>query len=173
MKKSENNSNKKSLKLFGLIISAILFAALLWFIILPIAFNAGSSFLKDVLSKKEDVKFEAFSPEAFAYDIGDSWEVNASARIKGFQHNEKEKQFSIHLAYSTDLVNSAGDTVKNIFEDEVEKSRGEIFADFSLEAQFELDSTYRAGDYEIFFYVKDKLSGRTAKTSAKFKLSHE
>ncbi|MBK6913476.1 MAG: hypothetical protein IPH11_07365 [Ignavibacteriales bacterium] len=32
---------------------------------------------------KEETKFEAFSAEAFAYDLGGSWEVNASTRVKG------------------------------------------------------------------------------------------
>ena len=32
-------------------------------------------------SKKEE-KFEAFSTEAFAYDLDGSWEVNATVRIK-------------------------------------------------------------------------------------------
>jgi len=88
MKKQENNRNKKSTKLFWIITSAILVAVVIWFVILPVVFNAGSSFLKNVLLKKEEVKFEAFSPEAFAYDIGNSWEVNATVNVKGFTKNE-------------------------------------------------------------------------------------
>ncbi len=123
--------------------------------------------------KDEPVELTAFNSEAFAYDIGGSWEVNASARAKGFRQSEKNDRYSIYLIYKTDLVKSSGDTLKNIYEGVIEKSGGESFMDVPMEAQFELDSTYKAGEYEVLFFVKDQLSGRTAKTSARFKLSNE
>ncbi|MBZ0199219.1 MAG: hypothetical protein K8H86_05075 [Ignavibacteriaceae bacterium] len=123
--------------------------------------------------KDEPVELTAFNSEAFAYDIGDSWEVNASARIKGFQQSEKNDNYSIHLTYSADLIKSGGDTLKNIYEGVIEKSENESLMDVPMEAQFELDSAYMAGEYEVLFFVKDELSGRTAKTSAKFKLGNK
>ena len=133
----------------------------------------SSSLLFFSCGKSEPERLTAFNSEAFAFDIGGSWEVNASARIKGFQQNKKNEQFFVHLTYSTDLVTNSGYTIKNVFQDEVKKTDNKALMDFPLEAQFELDSTYQAGEYELFFIVKDELSGREAKTSAKFKLSND
>ena len=66
-------------------------------------------------SKKEEVKFEAFSPEAFAYDIGDSWEVNATVNVRGFTKLEKNDEFSVSLSYSVDLIKPDGEVTKDIF----------------------------------------------------------
>lgn len=131
------------------------------------------SLLSFSCSKDEPAELTAFNSEAFAYDIGGSWEVNASARVKGFLQSEKNDQYTIHLTYNTDLIKSEGDTLKNIYEGVIEKSVGESFMDVPMEAQFELDSTYLPGEYEVLFFVKDQLSGKTAKTSARFKLSNE
>ena len=55
-------------------------------------------------SKKEEVKFEAFSPEAFAYDIGDSWEINATVNVKGFVVKEVGNQSSASISFSVDMI---------------------------------------------------------------------
>ena len=54
-------------------------------------------------SKKEDVKFEAFSPEAFAYDIGDSWEINATVNVKGFVKKKVGDEFTASLEFTIDM----------------------------------------------------------------------
>ena len=54
--------------------------------------------------KKEDVKFEAFSPEAFAYDIGDAWEINATVNVKGFKKEEVDDEFSASFDFNVDLI---------------------------------------------------------------------
>ncbi len=59
-------------------------------------------------SKKEEVKFEAFSPEAFAYDIGDSWEINATVNVKGFVKKEVGDELSTSLGFSVDLIDPDG-----------------------------------------------------------------
>ena len=151
-------------------------AALIWVligIVLCILFFSVFAALITSTMKSEPEKLTAYNSEAFAFNIGESWEVNASARIKGFQQNEKDTLFSVHLTFITDLVTNSGDTIKNVFQDEVKKSGNKALMDFPLEAQFELDSTYQAGEYELFFIVKDELSGSTAKTSAKFELSND
>ena len=37
---------------------------------------------------KEEIKLEVFNPEAFAYDLGNTWEVNAMINVKGFEQRE-------------------------------------------------------------------------------------
>ena len=43
-------------------------------------------------NNKPEPNLELFSPEAFAFDIGESWEVNASVYAKGFGQIEKNDQ---------------------------------------------------------------------------------
>ena len=45
---------------------------------------------------KQNVKFEAFSAEAVAFDIGDGTaEVNATVRVKGFTQTEKNDIYKV------------------------------------------------------------------------------
>ena len=120
-------------------------------------------------SKKEEVKFEAFSPEAFAYDIGDVWEVNATVNVKGFEKVEIDDEFSVSLSYIIDLINPTGDSTKNIFSDLKEVREREI-NDVQLEAQFELDDSYVNGVYQTVFNIKDNNSGKTVSARVEFEL---
>ena len=123
-------------------------------------------------SKKEEVKLEAFSPEAFAYDIGDSWEVNSTVRIKGFEQTKDEKSglYKVSISYFADLVTPSESTIKKVYEDTIHKSDSESMVDIALEAQFDLDSTYEAGNYKIMYHINDNNSGDTLLTLVKFKL---
>jgi hypothetical protein len=121
-------------------------------------------------SKEKPVKLETFSPEAFAYDIGDGWEVDATTRVKGFAQNEKEDKFSTTLAFDVDLVTPKGDTIKSLISRVEDKTDKEKLTDVPLEAQFDLDSTYAIGDYKVIFKVKDVLSGNRAISVTSFKL---
>jgi hypothetical protein len=124
-------------------------------------------------SKEEPAKIETFSPEAFAYDIGDAWEVNATTRVKGFVQNKKEDKYSATLAFNVDLVTPKGDTIKSLISKVEDKTDKEKMADVPLEAQFDLDSTYAVGDYKVVFKIKDVLSNQTATSTASFKLSKD
>ena len=119
--------------------------------------------------KKEEVKFEAFSPEAFAYDIGDSWEVNATVNVKGFEKVEIDDESSVSLSYSVDLINPTGNSTKNIFSD-LKELRDREINEVQLEAQFELDDSYVNGIYKIVFYIKDNNSGKSVSTQVEFEL---
>lgn len=119
--------------------------------------------------KKEEVKFEAFSPEAFAYDIGDTWEVNATVNVRGFEKIKKDDETLVSLSYNVDLINSDGDSTKNIFSDLKEVSDREI-TDVQLEAQFELDDTQTQGIYKIVFNIKDNNSSKTVSAQVEFEL---
>lgn len=119
--------------------------------------------------KKEDVKFEAFSPEAFAYDIGDAWEVNATVNVKGFTKNEVGDELSAALEYTVDLTGPDSLDIKNIFTDSKEITSEELM-DVQLEAQFELDYENPEGMYTIQFNVIDIMSGEVTSAKAEFEL---
>ena len=120
-------------------------------------------------NKKEEVKFEAFSPEAFAYDIGDGWEVNATVNVKGFTKNEVGDELSAALEYTVDLVGPDSLDIKNIFADSKEITSEELI-DVQLEAQFELDYENPEGMYTIQFNVIDIMSGEVTSAKAEFEL---
>jgi hypothetical protein len=120
--------------------------------------------------KKEEVKFEAFSPEAFAYDLGDSWEVNATVNVRGFKKIEIEDELSASLDFSVDLVKPAGEIIENIFTDSKETREKEINY-LQIEAQFELDTTNVEGKYKIIFNIKDNNSNDS--TSAEIEVDLE
>ena len=120
-------------------------------------------------SKKEEMKFEAFSPEAFAYDIGDGWEVNATINVKGFEQEERDDESFASLSYSIDLINPEDDSTKNIFSNSKEVNEKEI-NDVQLEAQFELADTSALGKYKLLFNIKDNNSGKTTSAETDFEL---
>ncbi len=121
-------------------------------------------------SKKEESKLEVYNAEAFAYDLGDSSEVNATARVKGFTQDEKNDTYTATLAYDIDIVTPEADTLKSLISKVVDKSQKEKLTDVAIEAQFDLDSTYVQGQYQLIFRVKDARSEKTGSTTAKFKL---
>ena len=169
MTKQQSNINRKTSKFFWIITFAILFALVLWFIIFPFVLNAGSSFLKDVFSQNEEVKFEAFSPEAFAYDIGDSWEINATVNVKGFVKKEVGEELSASLEFTVDIIGPDSLEIKNIFDDSKDVTSGELI-DVQLEAQFEFDYNSPDGLYKIVFNITDKYSGEIVSAEAEFEL---
>ena len=121
-------------------------------------------------SKDEAPRLEAYNAEAFAYDIGGSWEVNASARVKGFNQVEQNEKFSVSLSYDIDVITPGGDTLKSLITRVEEKESNEQLTDLPLEVQFELDSTYAAGKYVLVFHINEPETGSTASTAAAFEL---
>ncbi len=120
-------------------------------------------------SKKEEIKFEAFSPEAFAFDIGENWEVNATVNVRGFKKIKSGDDNSVSLRYEIDLVHPAGDSTKKIFSDSREVKEKEI-DDVQLEAQFELDVSSAQGKYKLIFNIKDNNSGKSTSSEVEFEL---
>jgi hypothetical protein len=120
-------------------------------------------------SKKEEVKFEAFSPEAFAYDIGDSWEINATVNVKGFVKKEVGEELSASFKFTVDMTGPDSLKIINIFSDSKDVTRGEL-NDVQLEAQFELDYNSPEGLYKITFNVTDINSGEVTSAEAEFEL---
>jgi hypothetical protein len=129
-------------------------------------------FLLSACSKKEE-KLEVFNAEAFAYYLENSWEVDATTRVKGFKQTEKDTVYTAKISYSIDLVKPGGETVKSIISKTEDKVNDEKFMDAPVEVQFDLDSTYQDGDYKLIFNIKDAETGNTASASASFKLQKE
>ncbi len=122
---------------------------------------------------KHEPKLELFNPEAFAFNIGDSWEVNATINAKGFAQNEKDSKWQIKLSYNVDLVTPDSDSLVSIFENNVEEESSEEFSDIQLEAQVEIDSTFGTGKYKLIFNVTDKLAKQSKSTYINFDVTKD
>lgn len=120
---------------------------------------------------KKEVPFEVFSEEAFAFDLGDSWEVNAQVRVKGFTQLEKDGVYNASIKFSVDLIKPDGDKIESVFEDEKYETKNEVIMDLPLEAQFELDSTYQTGNYTLIYNIKDNNSDSKISKEIKLELS--
>lgn len=131
-------------------------------------------FLLASCSKKKEEKLKAYNSTAFAYDLGDkSWEVDASARVKGFTQKKEGDMFKASLAFEINLITPKNDTIKSLISKVVDRSEKEQMSDTGLEAQFDLDSTYSYGTYKLLWNVKDVATNDTASASTNFKLSSE
>ena len=124
-------------------------------------------------NKKSEPKLELFNPEAFAFDIGDSWEVNATINAKGFFKKEENNEFRIKLSYAVDLITPQKDTLKKIFTDTLANNQKNDFIDIPVETQIELDSTFETGNYKLLFNVKDEYSKQEKKAEVSFILTKE
>jgi hypothetical protein len=127
-------------------------------------------FIINACSSKPEPKLELFSAEAFAYDLGDYWEVNTTVNAKGFAQSEKDNKYEAKLSYSIDLITTEDDTIKSIFNDSIDKQNNELMNDIALEAQLEVDSTFAEGNYKIIFKVTDEISKQTKSLSINFNL---
>ncbi len=121
-------------------------------------------FLITLLScgKKEE-KFEAFSAETFAFDLGESWEVNATVRVKGITpfNDEKTEEYLYNLSLVIDLINPDSTIEKAKFSYAYSQKSNEKLKDLGLEAQFKLDSTFKEGVYKIVFNITDAHSNKS------------
>ena len=122
---------------------------------------------------KPEPNLELYNQEAFAFDIGESWEVNASVYAKGFGQIEKNDQWQLKLSYNVDLVAPNSDSLVSIFENVIEESSSEEFTDIQLEAQIEIDSSFSAGEYKLIFNVKDELAINNKSTYINFMLTKD
>lgn len=123
---------------------------------------------------KKDVKFEAFSAEAFAYDIGDGTaEVNATVRVKGFTQIENENLYKAAVAYEIDIIKPDSSIQKSVFKFVQKSEEKEAIGDIPLEAQFSLDSTYLEGTYTLIYKISDKNSENKIEAKVNFDLKWE
>lgn len=129
-----------------------------------------SLFLVIACSKK-DIKFEAFSAEAFTFDLGDGTaEVNATVRVKGFTQIEKDDNYNAAIAFEVDLLKPDSSISKSVFKFVQNTEKAEPISDIALEAQFALDSSYQSGTYTLVYKIADKNSDNTLETNVSFDL---
>jgi hypothetical protein len=120
---------------------------------------------------KKEVKFEAFSAEAVAFDIGDGTaEVNATVRVKGFTQTEKDNIYNAAVAYEVDLLKPDSSVRKSVFKFVQSSEKKEPISDIALDAQFSLNSTYKAGTYTLVFNIADKNSDNKTEAKVSFDL---
>jgi len=132
------------------------------------------SLLIVVACSKKDVKFEAFSAEAFAFEIGDGTaEVNATVRVKGFTQTEKDDIYKAAVAYDVDLIKPDSSVSKSVFNFIQNDEGQEPISDIALEAQFSLDSSYTEGTYTLVFNITDKNSENKTEAKVNFDLQWE
>jgi hypothetical protein len=121
---------------------------------------------------KKEENLEAFSPETFAYDLVNQWEVNATVRVKGVKQIKikNEDNYYSALTLNIDLIHPDGKVEKNKFSYTHSKKSNEILKDIGLEAQFELDSTYSDGIYKIVFNISDAHSQKSTSIEKELEL---
>lgn len=125
-----------------------------------------------VSCSKKDVKFEAFSTEAFAYDIGDGTaEVNATVRVKGFTQIENNGNYKASVGYEVDLLKPDNTVKSSVFKYIQKAEKSEPINDIALEVQFVLDSTYKAGTYTLIYKIADKNSDNKLEAKVNFDLA--
>lgn len=120
--------------------------------------------------KKEEQKLTAFNPEAFAYSLNDGFEVTATVRVKGFKQNIQNNTHLVKLSYTMDLMTPDGRAVNGIVRDTLEEENTDEFSDLPIEAQIQLNNSYKPGNYRLVMQIKDELSERTAKTEKEFEI---
>lgn len=133
--------------------------------ILPVLMTLGAC------SSQPEPNLELFSPDAFAFNIGDYWEVNATIYAKGFAQAEREENYIYRLSYSVDVITSESDTIISIFDDWIEEESPEEYLDTQLEAQIEIDSSFMPGKYRLIFNVKDELYDQSSSIAIDFNLT--
>jgi len=122
-------------------------------------------------NSKPKPNLQLFSPEAFAFNIGDAWEVNASVNAKGFEQKENNNNFDIKLLFTVDLITPEKDTLRKIFSDSLASNQKNEFIDVPIEAQIELDTTFSIGNYKLIFEVLDKYSKQKKSAEVNFNLT--
>ena len=123
-------------------------------------------------SEEEVLKLEVYSPEAFAFQLDESWELNASVQVKSFMQEEQENSYTSKLSYYVNLTTSSGELLEEVDYGLVNKSNDEKMTDLQVDIQIVLDSSFKAGEYEIEIYVLDDLAGQKESAKTKFELSN-
>ena len=123
-------------------------------------------------SEEEVLKLEVYSPEAFAFQLDESWELNASVQVKSFMQEELENSYTSKLSYYVNLTTPSGELLEEVDYGLVNKSNDEKMTDLQVDIQIVLDSSFKAGEYEIEIYVLDDLAGQKESAKTTFELSN-
>lgn len=120
---------------------------------------------------KNEKPFKLFSQEAYAYDIGGAWELNATVRVKGFKEILEGSTHRVHLSYSLDFIDPSGRLIKNVYRGISDEKRAEDIPELGIETQINLNSSYRRGVYRLVYNIRDDYSGKTDTCSKRFELN--
>lgn len=121
---------------------------------------------------EEEKKLEVYNAEAFAFQLEEEWELNATAQIKGFKQVEENQNYVAKLSYYTNLVTPSGDLLEEVDYGMIDKENGEELTDIQLEIQLVMDSSFTEGEYALQIIVNDDLTEQQATTEVKFNLSN-
>lgn len=122
---------------------------------------------------KNNSKLKLSNSEAFAFDVGDGWEVNGTVVATGFQQKKNKNIYKSKLYCFVNLITSSNDTLKKIFSDTLENKQKNKFIDIPVEVQIELDRTFETGSYKLLFNIRDEYSKQKKIAEAKFNLTKE
>jgi len=121
---------------------------------------------------KKEVKFELFSPEAFAYSLDNGYELDARTMVKGFNVEKGNNLFKAKLSYTVDIIMPDASVKKNFNSGEINKEEKEEFAETEISIQNEMDGkTFPAGKYKVVFNVTDELTKQQLKIEKEFELT--
>ena len=84
---------------------------------------------------------------------------------------EKDKIYKAEIAYEVDLFKPDSTVEKSIFSFVQKDEESEPITDIALDAQFTLDSTYKAGTYTLIYKIADKNSDKTLEAKVNFDLT--
>lgn len=121
---------------------------------------------------EEELKLEVYSPEAFAFQLENDWELNASAQIKGFQQVEENEKYISKLSYYANLITPEDELLQEVDYGMIDRESDEKLTDIQLEIQIILDESFQEGDYSLQIFVNDDQSGQQDSTAVKFKLEN-
>ncbi len=121
-------------------------------------------------SKKEEIKLTTAGSNAFALDMGKGWEVQALTELHGFDLSEKDGKYFARVFYTIDVITPDNKTIRSLFTKESDKNGSEEIKSVKLEAQFNIDGDYPAGNYKAVFNIKDRISNKTLKDTVGFVL---
>lgn len=119
---------------------------------------------------EEEQKLEIYSPEAFAFQIDNNWELNASAQVKGFKQVEEDLEYSTKLSYYANLITPNGELLEEVDYGMINKRTEEELLDVQIGIQIVLDSSFAEGTYTLQLFVLDDYSEQKDSVSTKFSL---
>jgi hypothetical protein len=93
--------------------------------------------------------------------------------VRGFEQREKidNKSFVASLILSANIKKPDGNFVEGVFADTLNVTHHEEILDIPLDVQFELDSTYSLGKYQIIIHISDEFSNKNITTNVEFELT--
>ena len=116
------------------------------------------------------MKLSTSGGNTFAIEMGGNWDVQALTELHGFVQNEKDGKYIASVFYTVDIITTDGKLLKSLFTKQIDKKESEKINGISLEAEFNLDESYKAGDYKLIFNIKDLLSNKALQDTTNLKL---